>query len=137
MFGAPGLAYVYISHGLHRCMNVVCGVEGRASAVLVRALEPVEGVEAMRRAREKGRQRWREIDLCSGPGKLGEAMGIGMARSGEDMVVSDRLWIEAGAVPAGITRTARVGMNPGAAWARRRMRWFVTGSAHVSRGSTR
>lgn len=137
MFGKPGLAYVYISHGLHRCMNVVCGAEGEASAVLVRALEPAEGIAAMRRAREKGKHRWRDTDLCSGPGKLGEAMGIGTARSGEDMTVSGRLWIEPGPVPAGITRTARVGMNPGAAWAGRRMRWFATGSAHVSRGSTR
>ena len=138
MFGPPGLAYVYISYGVHRCMNVVCGVEGAASAVLVRALEPLEGIDAMRRARAAGRPR-RDTDLCSGPGKLGQAMGIGTARSGEDMVSSPRLWVEHGPRPAGgdVARSARIGMNPAAAWAEEPLRWYDGRSAHVSRRSTR
>jgi len=138
MFGAPGLAYVYLSYGIHRCMNVVCGREGEASAVLLRALEPVEGAGAMRAAREKpgARRAMKEIDLCSGPGKLGEAMGLGLGHSGEDMTSSGRLWLEAGApVSAGeLVNTARVGMNGRASWAARPLRWALRGNGHVSRG---
>lgn len=135
MFGAPGLAYVYISHGLHRCMNVVCGQEGDAAAVLIRALEPAEGLPAMRRARARPDRKTplREVDLCSGPGKLGEAMGISVARSGEDMTHSDALWIEQGAQRDSV-RTPRIGMNPSSAWGERSLRWVDAASPHASRG---
>ena len=138
MFGAPGVAYVYLSYGVHRCMNVVCGREGEASAVLVRALEPIDGVEAMRAARAKpsATRSLRETDLCSGPGKLGEALGLGLGHSGEDMTSSGRLWVEAGA-PArasDLVNTARIGMNSRASWAGRRLRWALRGSGHASGG---
>ncbi len=70
MFGPPGTAYVYRSYGIHWCLNVVTGDEGQPTAVLIRALAPLHGQEAMER------RRGRETELCSGPGRLGEALGI-------------------------------------------------------------
>jgi len=135
MFGAPGLAYVYISHGLHRCMNVVCGHEGDAAAVLIRALEPAEGLPAMRRARTRPVRKspLRDVDLCSGPGKLGEAMGIDVNRSGDDMTTGPALWIEHHR-PRPSVRTPRIGMNPSSAWGERPLRWVDASSPHASRG---
>jgi len=78
MFGPPGFLYVYRSYGIHWCMNVVCEKEGSASAVLIRALEPTHGLATMRQRRGVTDDR----ALCSGPGKLTEALGITHAQNG-------------------------------------------------------
>ena len=90
LFGPPGRAYVYRSYGIHACLNAVCEPPGVGAAVLIRALEPVEGIDLMRERR--GLERLQ--DLCSGPGKLTQALGIGLADNGCDLsagpIVIDR-----------------------------------------------
>ncbi len=81
LFGPPGRAYVYLSYGIHSLLNAVAEPEGQAAAVLIRALEPTAGLAAMRRRR--GRRP--DTDLCSGPGKLTDAMGIGLDSNGADL----------------------------------------------------
>jgi DNA-3-methyladenine glycosylase len=78
LFGPPAHAYVYLSYGIHSLLNFVAEPEGEAAAVLIRALEPVGGIEAMRARRGLSRVE----DLCSGPGKLTEALGVGLELNG-------------------------------------------------------
>jgi DNA-3-methyladenine glycosylase len=75
LFGPPGMAYVYRSYGIHALLNAVCSPEGEGAAVLIRALEPLDGVAVMRARRRVAR----DVDLCNGPGKLTQALGIGLS----------------------------------------------------------
>ena len=81
LFGPPGHAYVYRSYGIHACVNAVCEPDGVGAAVLIRALEPVEGLDLMRERRGLDRVE----DLCSGPGKLTQALGIELVDNGCDL----------------------------------------------------
>lgn len=128
LFGPPGRAYVYLSYGIHSLLNAVAEPDGQAAAVLIRALEPTLGIEAMRRRR--GRDLVQE--LCSGPGKLTEALGIGLAENGTRLseppfaiLPRERAWrdVEIAAGPRiGITKATE---KP---W-----RFCVAGSRFVSR----
>jgi DNA-3-methyladenine glycosylase len=82
LFGPPGLAYVYFSYGVHSLLNAVAESDGVGAAVLIRALEPVDGVELMRRRRGVAR----DEELCNGPGKLTQALGIGLPLNGTSLV---------------------------------------------------
>lgn len=126
MFGPPGHAYVYFTFGVHFCMNVVTGDDGAASAVLIRALEPLEGIPVMRRRR--GREAVE--DLTSGPGKLCQALGIDRALYGH--YLSDKpLWIyDDGYTPPHHARTPRIGISVATDLP---YRYLVPDSACVSR----
>src|SRR5580658_435060 len=82
IFGPPGHAYVYLSYGMHECMNIVAEPDGKAGCVLIRALEPIEGLDIMRARRPKART---DRDLTCGPGKLTRALGITRAHNGVDL----------------------------------------------------
>jgi DNA-3-methyladenine glycosylase len=82
LFGAPGVAYVYRSYGIHCLLNAVCEAEGVGAAVLIRALEPIDAIDTMRARRGLDRLE----DLCSGPGKLTQALGIGMEDNDSDLL---------------------------------------------------
>lgn len=131
MFKAGGHAYVYLIYGMHHCLNVVCGTEGTGEAVLIRALEPMEGIEVMWHNRSKAR---RERDLCRGPGRLCAAMGIDRAQDGVVVCRSNDLWIEKG-VPADVTehiRAPRVGLGDVGIWAQELLRFAIVDNEHVS-----
>ncbi len=81
LFGPPGIAYIYFSYGVHNMLNAVCEPEGRAAAVLIRALRPTRGLAAMRERRGREDDR----DLCSGPGKLTQALAIPLERNGSPL----------------------------------------------------
>lgn len=125
MWGESGIAYVYRSYGIHAMFNVVAEPPGETGAVLIRALEPLAGIDLMRRRRGVEA----EQHLCSGPGKLCQALGISLDRQGTDLVTSDRLWIAPGPAISGISTSGRIGISRATEhpW-----RYWVTGNTHVS-----
>lgn len=126
MFGPPGHLYVYFTYGMHFCMNAVTRRAGEGSAVLLRAGEPFEGLDEMRtrRARE------RDTDLCSGPGRFTQALGIERPENGVDLVGGDEAWVERG-TRAG---TVGVGIRVGVHDTTRSWRFWLEGNPYVSRG---
>jgi DNA-3-methyladenine glycosylase len=108
MFGPPGHLYVYFTYGMHHCMNAVTGSSEGASAVLLRAGEPLLGIDEMRRRRgDRGLR-----DLCRGPARLCQALGVDRVLDGADLVRGDAIWIGAGSSPPGsIVVTPRIGIR--------------------------
>ena len=107
IFGRPGLAYVYLSYGVHKLLNAVCEEEGVGSAVLIRALRPHQGLEIMSRRRN------RSTHLCDGPGRLTQALGIEIEQDGSDLT-DGPLYILWGDAPEGrIVSTTRIGISRG------------------------
>ena len=129
MFGPPGRLYVYFTYGQHFCANVVTGPDGVGSAVLLRAAQPLEGLEVM--AANRGLEDVRL--LCSGPARLTQAFAIARAENGTDLVRDPSLILRSGAMlaPDAIAVSTRVGVNVGG---ERPWRFLERGSAFVSPG---
>ena len=130
LFGPAGRMYVYFSYGMHWCCNVVCGEAHEGVAVLLRALAPLTGLEAMRAARPKAH---RDRDLCSGPARLTQALGIGGVHDGIDLVTGKggfRIVDDGSPPPLEAVVTGRVGISRAGEepW-----RWYVPGDPNVSR----
>lgn len=131
MYRAGGVAYVYFVYGMHHQFNVVNGPEGLPHAVLVRAVEPFEGVELMRLRRPARKDR----ELTSGPGKLCEALGIDRSFDGEELL-GPRVWLEeTGPPPADeeIAAGPRIGVAYAGADALKPWRFWIKGNGYVSR----
>lgn len=129
MWGPAGHAYVYFIYGMHYCMNVVARRPGDPQAVLLRALEPLEGLEKMRenRAGRIPAARLRPRDLCSGPARLAQALAIDRSLDHADLVTGDVLFIERGrrVPPQRIVTTPRIGVGYAAEWAEKPLRFLV------------
>ena len=135
MFGPPGHLYVYFTYGMHWCGNAVCDPDGTASAVLLRAVEPLAGIDEMRPLRPRARN---DRDLTNGPAKLCQAFAITGVQNGVDLVrppAGGVTIVDDGTPPprAPVT-TTRIGLSAGAdlPW-----RWYVDGNAHVSKAVVR
>ena len=127
LFGPPGRAYVYLSYGIHSLLNAVCEPEGEAAAVLIRALEPTAGVERMRERRGLHHP---DAALCSGPGKLTEALGVSLAENDADLAREPFLLLgPEGAAPAVVTGP-RIGITKAVD---RPWRFSAAGNPHVSK----
>ena len=125
MFEEAGTIYVYFTYGMHYCVNIVTGPKDHGEAVLIRALQPVEGLELMAARRHTTDQR----KLCSGPAKLVQAMGITKEHYGKH-ISEGRLRLEPGFTPEQITQTTRVGISKAVdqPW-----RFYVTGNEFISK----
>jgi len=132
MFGRGGIAYVYFIYGMHWCLNAVTGVPEVANAVLIRALEPMEGLETMRERRSgRGGRVPRDRDLARGPARLTEALGITGALDGHDLALPPLVIAEGDAVPdKAVAVGPRVGITRAADWP---LRFYMEGSPWVSR----
>ena len=127
MFGPAGHLYVYFTYGMHFCANVVTGRAGQGSAVLLRAAEPLEGIEAMAERRGTADPRL----LCSGPARLCQALGIERGDTGEDLLGGKRIWLERGSRAPTAEKGPRVGIRHAV---ERPWRFWIPGDRFVSRG---
>lgn len=128
LYGAPGLAYVYFIYGMYWCFNAVTRTAGEPGAVLVRALEPLEGITLMRRRRPRVR---RDVDLTNGPGKLCLALGIDGSMNGRPLQRAPLVLREHVSYPdADVVVTPRIGITRAADWP---LRWLVCESPYVSK----
>ena len=126
LFGPPGYAYVYLSYGIHSLLNAVAEPEGDAAAVLIRALEPTHGLEEMRQRRgDKA-----DADLCSGPGKLTEALGIGLGENEADLTREPFLLAPPQGEPPSVVTGPRIGITKAV---ERPWRFCEAGSRFVSK----
>ncbi len=129
MFGPPGIAYVYFIYGNHYCFNVVTGPEGKGEAVLIRAVEPVEGLELMQKRRGEG---CKINNLTSGPGKLCQAFAIDRSLDGHDLSRKP-LYLKENALHKGvlsIKNTPRIGVSSAQD---KPLRFIINGNAFLSR----
>lgn len=132
MFQAGGLVYMYICYGIHNMLNIVSGTEGLSRAILIRALQPHTGIDAMRERRSIFNKDQR---LCQGPGALAQAMGLNKVHNGADLQ-KDVIWImDAGTrySEADIMASARVGMNFEGPYKTIPWRFYLKGNQYVSR----
>ncbi len=131
MWGRPGLLYVYFTYGMHWCANATCGPDGVAGAVLLRALQPLTGLDTMRRSRWRNQRHQSDRDLCRGPARLCQALGWDRALDGADLVTSDHgvRIVDDGAPPPAVVTTARIGLRVAAD---RPWRFVVPASPWVS-----
>jgi DNA-3-methyladenine glycosylase len=129
LYGPPGIAYVYLNYGIHYLVNAVTEAEGHPAAVLLRALEPVEGVRLMRLRRTTGGRHIDESDLCRGPGNLTKALGINLTDNLLDLTAS-RLYIEdRGFRPGRVSCGPRIGIRVAVD---RPWRFWIDGNVFVS-----
>ena len=131
MFGPAGHLYVYFTYGMHYCCNAICGEIGEGVGVLIRALEPVAGIDRMREARPRAK---RDSDLCSGPGKLTQSLGIDRRHDGADLVEGDQgiVILDDGTPPPDDpVATPRIGIRHAV---EQPWRWHVPAHRHVSKG---
>ncbi len=132
MFAVGGTAYVFFVYGMHHQFNVVTGPAGRPHAVLVRAVEPEEGIEVMKARRPVPKER----ELTSGPGKLCRALALDLSHDGEDLTTSRRVWLEESGVrlkPGEVAAGARIGVAYAGEDALQPWRFWVRGNEYVSR----
>lgn len=129
MFGPPGHMYVYFTYGMHWCCNAVCGLKREGLAVLIRALEPISGLELMRAARPQAKS---DKELCRGPARLAQAMGITGLQNGIDLVSGETyIVVDDGTQPPDrVVQTTRVGLTKAADYP---WRWYVADSPYISR----
>ena len=132
LYGQPGIAYVYFIYGVHWCFNAVTRAEGLPSAVLVRAIEPLEGLDLMRERRPRAKN---DVQLTNGPGKLCAALGITGSHNGALLNAPPLTILRGTEVPDSQVRvTARIGITRAADWP---LRWFIADNPFVSKAPSR